>query len=256
MIVTAGIVGLCLLLGSLRHREQEIQQQGVAGFLSVIIALAVMLLILPNETHGSMARGEFSTFQLISLALVATGLYGAFLYMQTQRYAEHYGAQPPGHGEAVPSPGRFATGLAMLLVSLVAVVLLSKHVAAGFEGFIGNFQLQDPDAVTGALVAVLVLLPEGITAVRAAARNHLQHSLNIALGSVLATIALTIPAMAVISVVIGQPIVLGLEPEDRTLMLLTFGLCILSFGTGRTNALTGVVHLIVFAVYVLLLFAP
>lgn len=255
MIVTSGIVGLCLLLGSLKHREQEIQQQGVSGFLSVIIALGVMLLVLPNETHSGM-HGEFTTFQLLIMAFVAVGLYGAFLYMQTIRYAEHYGAQPAGHGGGTHGSRAFLVGLAMLVVSLIAVVLLSKHVAAGFETFIDGLGLEDPDAVTGALVAALVLLPEGISAVQAASRNHLQHSLNIALGSVLATIALTIPVMAFISVSIGHPMVLGLEPEDRTLMLLTFVLCILSFGTGKTNALTGVVHLIVFVVYVMLLFIP
>lgn len=255
MIVTSGIVGLCLLLGSLKHREQEIQQQGVSGFLSVIIALGVMLLVLPNATHGGV-RGEFTTFQLGAIAFIAVGLYAAFLYMQTIRYKEHFGAQPPGHGDHVPNGAHFAVALAMLMVSLIAVVLLSKYVAAGFEDFIGGFSLEDPDAVTGALVAALVLLPEGISAVQAAARNHLQHSLNIALGSVLATIALTIPVMAAISAYLGQPMILGLEPEDVALMLLTFALCILSFGTGKTNALNGVVHLIVFAVYVMLLIVP
>ncbi|MGR7996518.1 calcium:proton antiporter [Xanthobacter sp. ZOL 2024] len=255
MIVTTGIVGLCLLLGSLKHREQAIQQQGVSGFLSVIIALGVLLLVLPSETHDG-ATGEFSPVQLVTMAFVAVGLYGTFLYMQTVRYREHFASQPPEHGEQRPSLRRFWIATVMLLLSLAAVVSLSHHVAVAFEDFLALFPLADPDAVTGALVAILLLMPEGITAVRAAAANHLQHSLNIALGSVLATIALTIPAMAALSVMLGLPMVLGLENEDRTMMVLTFVMCILSFGTGRTNALNGVVHLILFGVYVLLLFVP
>ncbi|TLX42541.1 ionic transporter [Xanthobacter autotrophicus] len=255
MIVNTGIVGLCLLLGSLRHREQTIQQQGVSGYLSVMIALGVMLLVLPAETHEG-ETGTFSPRQLIFMSFVAISLYGAFLYMQTVRYREHFENQPEGHSEAPPTPNAFALGLVMLIASLAAVVVLSKHVAAAFEDFLGNFALADPDAVTGALIALLILLPEGIAAVRAASRNHLQHSLNIALGSALATVALTIPAMAFISVLIGHSMVLGLDTEDRTMLLVTFVLSILSFGTGRTNALNGVVHLIVFCVYVMLLFMP
>lgn len=255
MIVTAGIVGLCLLLGSIRHREQTIQQQGVSGYLSAIIALGVMLLILPNETHAG-ATGSFSPFQLVYMSLIAVALYAAFLYMQTVRYREHFAGQPEGHGEPTPGLTSFLVAIGMLLASLAAVVALSGRVATTFEDFLAQFSLQDPDAVTGALVATLILLPEGISAVRAAARNHLQHSLNIALGSALATVSLTIPAMAFISVMIGRPMVLGLDNEDRTMLLLTFVLSVLSFGTGRTNALNGVVHLIVFCVYVMLLFAP
>lgn len=255
MIVNAGIVGLCLLLGSIRHREQTIQQQGVSGYLSATIALGVMLLILPSETRAG-ATGIFSPFQLAYMSAIALALYAAFLYMQTVRYREHFAGQPEGHAEAEPELRAFLIAIGMLLASLAAVVALSGRVATTFEDFLAHFSLQDPDAVIGALVATLILLPEGISAVRAAARNHLQHSLNIALGSALATVSLTIPAMAFISVMIGRPMVLGLDNEDRTMLLLTFVLSILSFGTGRTNALNGVVHLIVFCVYVMLLFAP
>lgn len=255
MIVNTGLIGLCLLLGSLRHHEQTIQQQGVSGYLSVMIALGVMLLILPSETHAG-ETGEFSALQLAYMSFIAVALYGAFLYMQTVRYRDHYESHADGHAVEAPGMWAFLAALAMLVFSLAVVVALSKHVAAAFEDFLARFNLADPDAVTGALVALLILLPEGITAVRAAARNHLQHSLNIALGSALATVALTIPAMAFISSVIGRPMVLGLDNEDRTMLLLTFVLSILSFGTGRTNALNGVVHIIVFCVYVMLLFMP
>jgi len=262
MIVNTGIVGLCLLLGSMRHREQVIQQQGVSGYLSVMIALGVLLLVLPADLKDT-PSGAFSMFHLIFMAVIAVALYGAFLYMQTVRHKEHFAdgdGEAAGHDQKAAQEhvrGRpFAISLTMLLLSLVAVVALSKQVAAGFEDFISRFPLATPDAVTGALLACLVLLPEGIAAVGAARRNHLQGSLNIALGSVLATIALTIPTMAVISTLIGAEMVLGLDPRDRSLLLLTFVLAILSFGTGKTNALNGVVHLIVFCVYVMLLFIP
>lgn len=255
MIASTGIVGLCLLLGSLKHREQVIQQQGVAGFLSVLIALGVMLLILPSETRDG-ASGQFTPFQLTFMAFIAVALYAAFLYMQTVRYTEHFAAQATHHEEGRPPLSRVLLAVGMLLVSLAGVVALSGPVAASFENFIALFPLADPDAVTGALVATLLLMPEGISAVRAAARNQLQQSLNIALGSALASAALTIPAMAAISMMLGLPMVLGLDPEDRTMMLLTFVLAIVSFGTGRTNALNGIVHLILFCVYVMLTIVP
>ena len=255
MIVNTGIIGLCLFLGSLKHREQTVQQQGVSSYLSVLIALGVMLLILPSQTHGG-ATGQFSTFQLAFMASVAVALYATFLYMQTVRYTEHFTAKEPERDEHRPSLAQLIRAVVMLLVSLAGVVGLSHTVAASFEDFLALFPLQDPDAVTGALVALLLLLPEGISAVKAASRNHLQHSINISLGSALATTALTIPTMAAISMYLGLPMVLGLDPEDRTLLLLTFVLSILSFGTGRTNALNGAVHLILFFVYVMLTFAP
>lgn len=254
MIACTGIVGLCLFLGSLKHHEQEVQQQGTAAFLSVIIALGVLLLILPNDTRAGGA-GEFSPLQLMFVSAVAIALYGAFLYMQTVRHKDHFVTAPPRLGEK-PPPRAFLVSLVMLVLSLSGVVALSSYVAAGVEDFLAPFHLVDPDAVTGALVALMLLMPEGLTAVRAARRNHLQLSLNVALGSALATIALTIPAMAAISVIIGRPIVLGLDAEDRTMLLLTFVISLLSFGTGKTNVLTGLVHLIVFFVYVMLLFAP
>lgn len=256
MIVLTGIVGLCLFLGSLKHREQDLQQQGTAGYFSVIVALGVIFLILPDTTHEARS-GQFTHAQLGFVALVAIGLYGAFLYMQTVRYRDHF--VPEGEEveeEAVPGLKGFLVALVLLLASLAGVVSLSSYVAAGVEDFLQPLGLIQPDAVTGALVAALLLMPEGISAVRAAWRNQLQLSLNIALGSALATIALTIPAMAFISVVIERPIVLGLDAEGRTLMLLTLVLSVLSFGTGKTNVLTGLVHLIVFFVYVMLLFAP
>lgn len=255
MISTTGIVGLCLLLGSLRHHEQRVLKQGLTGYLSVIIALSVLLLVLPSETKAG-EDGAFTPFQLGFMAFVAVGLYLAFLYMQTVRHREHYVVGSGEEEGPVPGGARVALAFLMLLASLGAVVALSHTVADGFETFLAQFPLADPDAVTGALVALLLLSPEGISAVRAAQRNDLQHSLNVALGSALATIALTIPVMAAISVLIGRPMILGLDSEDRTMLLLALILSILSFGTGRTNVLNGIVHLIVFAVYVMLLFVP
>lgn len=254
MIVNTGLVGLCLLIGSLRYREQTISQQAIAGYLSVMIALAVLLLIMPVELRDTW-EGAFSAFHLIFMSAIAVALYGVFLYMQTVRHKELFVTEAAGH-HARPDTRAFAIALGFLLGSLVAVVALSKQMAAGVEVALGQFDLADPDAVTGALVALAVLLPESITAVAAARRNQLQLSLNLALGSVLATIALTIPAMAIISVIIDKPMVLGLDPSDRSLLVLTFVLSILSFGTGKTNALNGVVHLILFCVYVMLLFVP
>ncbi|OYX10439.1 MAG: hypothetical protein B7Z15_13620 [Rhizobiales bacterium 32-66-8] len=254
MFVLTGVVGLCMLVGGLRHREQEVHQQGLAGYLSVIIAISVLALILPDVTW-SRGRGPIVQTDVIFIMLGVVALYGSFLFMQTVRYRDHYIGTVEEHS-APPQTGAFLAAIAFLLLSLWGVVVLSTSVAAGVERLVIDLHLEDPDAVVGAVVVTMLLLPETITAVKAARRNQLQRALNTALGSALATIGLTMPAMVAIGYVLNQHVELSLDPEDRIQLLLALIISIVSFGTGKTNQLTGHVHLVLFFIYVMTLFTP
>lgn len=254
MFVLTGVVGICLLVGSLRHYQQGVQQQGVTGFLSVIIAISVIALILPGETSA----GVNGTSNPVLLALIMVGvvlLYLSFLFMQTVRYRLDY-LDSDSEIDDRPSGRQTLKAVAFLLLSLVGVVMLSDHVAAGVEHLIVPLNLADPDAVIGAVVVAMLLLPETITAIRAARNNELQRAINTALGSALATIGLTMPAMVAISFILYRPIILGVDPEDRVQLLLALLLSVVNFGTGKTNTLTGLVHLVLFFVYVVTLILP
>ncbi|MFG1422618.1 calcium:cation antiporter [Roseixanthobacter liquoris] len=254
MFVLTGVIGLCLLLGGLRHREQEVRQQGLSGFLSVIMAISVLALILPSVTKSGQA-GAPSTVDIVVIMIGVVLLYGSFLFMQTVRHRDHFlGWDETEEREATAS--EFWRAVLFLLLSLGGVVLLSNHVAEAAERFMDRQGLPDPDAVVGAIVVAILLLPETITAVRAARRNRLQRALNAALGSALATIGLTMPVMVAVGFLVNREVTLSLDPEDRTQLLLALILSVVSFGTGKTNALTGLVHLVLFFVYVMTLFSP
>jgi Ca2+:H+ antiporter len=260
IIVCNGITGLCLFIGALRHYEQGFQPQGTSAYLNVIMALAITTLLLPNYTETTPGP-IYSTDQLIFVSIASALLYCAFLFVQTVRHRRDFaelsrdgGVQRAGH--AGPSGRAALIALVWLLASLLGVVMLAERVAAGVESGLARLPLKRPDAITGAVIALLVLMPEGLAAVRAAARNALQTSINIALGSALATIGLTIPAVTAVSLVTMRPIVLGLDPRDQVMLLLTFAISLVSFGTGRTNVLSGMVHIVVFGTFVLFLFSP
>ncbi|WP_127089872.1 calcium:proton antiporter [Aquabacter cavernae] len=254
MFVLTGVVGICLLMGALRHREQVIQQQGVSGYLSVILAISVLALILPDQTWSGL-QGLTTQVDVVFIMIGVVLLYGSFLFMQTVRHRSDF----MGWDEEVHArPRRRETVVSrlFLLLSLVGVVTLSSHVAGGTERLLSHLDLVDPSAVVGAVVVAMLLLPETITAVKAARRNQLQRALNTALGSALATIGLTMPVMVAIGFLIDKQVELRLDPEDRVQLLLALVLSVVSFGTGRTNALTGLVHMVLFMVYVLTLFSP
>jgi Ca2+:H+ antiporter len=258
MIVTTGGVGLCLTLGALRHGEQDHKTQGTGSYLAVLMALSVLLLILPNFTITTGA-GTFSQGQLAFISALSVLLYGAFLFIQTVRHRGYF-----IDGVAVVDRPRLSretqtplwASLLCLLAGLTAVVLLAERVAAGVEDGLAALQVKRPDAIVGALLAGLLLLPEFLSAVRAARENQLQRSINVLLGSAVATIGLTIPAIAMVSLFTGRELILGLASRDEVLMLLALTLSIVSFGTGRTNVLTGIVHLVVFLTYLILLAIP
>lgn len=257
MIVCAGVVGLCLALGGLNYHQQDLKRQGTSAFLSVLMALAVLTLILPNFTLSN-SPGSFSSISLFFVSLCSVLLYGGFLFTQTVRHRDDFltDIAPPEHGHA-PLSNRASTKHALLLiVGLVGIVLLAEEVASAVEEGLAHFHVGQTDAIIGAFIATLVLLPEAISAVQAAVKNELQRSLNIALGSALATIGLTIPAVAIASILTDRELKLGLSSGDTVLLVLVLAVSTLSFGTGRTNLLNGLVHLVVFVAFLLLIAVP
>ena len=256
MIVCNGIVGLCLLMGGARHHEQGFQVQGASAALAVLVALTSLTLILPNYAASELGP-LYSTPQLVFAGLVSLVLYGSFVFIQTVRHRDYFlpveGDDQEAH--APPPAGRTAVlSAGLLLVSLVAIVGLAKILTPTVE--LGIAYLDVPKAVVGIIIAALVLLPEGLAALRAARSNRLQTSLNLALGSALATIGLTIPAVAAVSIVLGQPLELGLDAKDQALLALTLLLSVITLGTGRTTVLQGIVHLVIFAVFLFFAVVP
>ncbi|MGB6351830.1 MAG: ionic transporter y4hA [Pseudolabrys sp.] len=256
MVVCNGLVGLCVLWGGLRHHEQEFQATGTGVYLSVLGALSILTLVLPNYTVTT-SGPYFSNKQLIFVSVITVILYVAFLFIQTSRHKDYFradssNAQSGDHN--YPSSRMVTISVTLLLASLFGVILIAKKFAVILE--IGLSHIGAPQAVSGIVIAIVVLAPESITAVRAAQRNELQKSLNLALGSSLATIGLTIPAVAITNVFIGKQIEVGLSPRDTMLLALTLFLSLLTFGSGRTNILAGIVHLVVFATFLFLVFVP
>ena len=256
MIVCNGIVGVCLLMGAARHREQGFQLQGASAALAVLTALTGLTLILPNYAASGLGP-LYSTAQLIFAGLVSLVLYGSFVFVQTIRHRDYFlpiqtdneevHAPPPATTTAILSGG-------LLLVSLVAIVGLAKVLTPTVEFAVAYLDV--PKAVVGIIIAALVLLPESLAALRTAMNNRLQTSLNLALGSSLATIGLTIPAVAAVSVTLHQPLVLGLDDKDQVLLALTLLLAWITLGTGRTTVLQGIVHLVIFGVFLFFAVMP
>jgi len=258
MIVLNGMVGLSLLLGGLRYHEQAYNLQGANAFLAVILPLAVLGLVLPNFTVSSPGP-TLSPLQAGFLIFMSLVLYAVFLGIQTSRHRDYFTA-PKSRGSRTgkkgPAPGHEVRSVPFHTVLLIAYVLplviLSKQLAVPINHAI--HVLHAPAVLGGFLVSVLILSPESLGAVRAALANELQRSVNILLGSVLASIGLTIPAVLAIGFVTGQTITLGLDAIDSTLLVLTLALSTLTFAAARTNVLLGVVHLLLFFAYLLFIF--
>ena len=250
MIILNGMVGVSLLVGGWRHREQQYNLQGANAYLSVIIPLAVLGLVLPNMTQttpGPMLSGAQELF----LILMSLGLYGAFLAIQVGRHRGFFvlgDETQPDHAKSGP----LLKPLLFLIAYMVPVVYLAHHLAPPVDYVIET--LHAPAALGGLAIAVLVATPEAIGATRAAYQNHMQRAVNIFLGSVLSTISLTIPAMLVIGRLTGHTVTLGVEHGDLVLLLLTLFLSAITFTSGRTNILQGLVHILLFLAYILLIF--
>ncbi len=255
MIVCNGLVGICIFIGGLRFREQDFQVTGANLYLSVLFVMATITLIMPNYTLTTPGP-SYSAAQLGFVSIVTLILYGVFLYTQTYRHRDYFvsAAAEAAESGTHASNRMLAMSVMLLLASLLAVVLLAKKFSLVVD--VVSARIGAPPAFAGVLVALLILLPEGIAAISAARKNDLQKSINLALGSSLATIGLTVPTVAVAAWALDKQLVLGLNAQGMVLLLLTFILSMLTFGTGRTNILFGLVHMVVFAVFVFLVFVP
>jgi Ca2+:H+ antiporter len=256
MIVCNGIVGLCLLAGGMRHHEQGFQLQGASAALAVLAALTVLSLVVPNFTTSAPGP-TFSNSQLVFAGLISLVLYGSFVFVQTVRHRDYFLALEGGDDDVHAPPPSNAIALvsaALLGIALIGIVGLAKSLTPALEAIIS--WLGAPKAVVGVAIALLVLLPEGLAALRAARANRLQTSLNLALGSALASIGLTIPAVAVVSILLAQPLALGLGLKDMVLLALTLLVGVITLGTGRTTVLQGIVHLVIFATFLFLAIVP
>ena len=256
MLVLNGFMGLALLLGGLRHHEQPYNLQSANAFLVMILPLTVLGLVLPNYTRATPGP-TLSTFQMVFLSLMSVGIYAVFLYVQNRRHrgffmapedaAEAAAAEPAEH-----SPRSTLFHAMMLGFYGLPLVLLAKQMAAPLDAMVSK--LGAPPALGGFIMAVLVLTPESIAAIRAALANHLQRSVNVLLGSVLASIGLTIPLVIAVSLATGRVLVLGLDAAGAVMLLLTLLTSILTFSLPRTNVLLGCVHLLLFGAYLMLMF--
>jgi Ca2+:H+ antiporter len=255
MIVCNGLVGICIFIGGLHYREQDFQVSGANVYLSVLFILATITLILPNYTLTTPGP-VYSTAQLVFVSVVTILLYGVFLYTQTIRHRDYFVSDTAGlESNAQALPARLLiSSIALLLVSLLAVVLLAKKFSLVVDAAIAA--VGAPGAFAGVVIALLILLPESVAAVAAARHNDLQKSINLALGSSLATIGLTVPAVAVVAYFLDKQLLLGLSGQEMVLLVLTFILSMLTFGTGRTNILFGLAHMVVFAIFVFMVFVP
>lgn len=257
MLILNGIVGLCLLVGGSRHGEQTFGLLGVSASLATLAAIAVLTLVLPNYTTS--APGPvYTPAQLAFIAIVSLVLYATFTLVQTVRHRDYFlPADAARDAEAHAAPPSARAGLAagaLLMLSLAAVVLLGKALAPTIETLVAA--MGAPKSLVGILIAVVVLLPEGLAAVRAARANRLQTSLNLAIGSALASIGLTIPAVAIVALATGWTLTLGIDVKSTVLLMLSLMVATLSLGTGRTTVLQGVVHLVICAVYLFTTIVP
>ena len=259
MITTNGIVGLCLLVGALRHHVVVFRAEGSSGGLAAVLALATLCLVLPSFTTSTPGP-TFTGPQLAFAAVVSLVLYGTYVVVQTVRHRDYFLPVPRGDGSAAPehedppSSRTALLSLVLLLASLVAVVGLAKTVSPALES--GVRALGAPLSAVGVAIALLVLLPETIAAVRAASRDRLQTSFNLAYGSALASIGLTIPTIAVASIWLEGPLVLGLGGTETVLLALTAVVGILTVASGTAIVLEGAVHLVILAAFLVIAITP
>jgi Ca2+:H+ antiporter len=258
MIVLNGVVGLCLVLGAGKHFEQTFQLQGASSALAVLGTLATLALILPNFTETTVGP-SYSILQLEVIGLEALLLWGVFVFVQTIKHRDYFldieGAADSAEApHEIPGARTALLSLVLLLISLTAVVLLAKVLSYPIDAGIAAAGL--PKSFVGVVIAVVVLLPEGLAATKSALVNRLQNSINLALGSAIASIGLTIPTVAVVSLAFDRRIALGISPIDMTLLVLTLYISALTLGTGRTTVLQGAVHLVIFAAFLLVSAVP
>ena len=259
MIVVNGVIGLCIFMGGLKHHEMSFRNEGTNSALGVLTAMATFILVMPMMTISTPGP-DFTKSQLAFAGIACFALYGAFLFFQTVSHRDYYLPQAESNKTNIhihadkPSNLRTVASVVLLLLSLVTVVGLAEALNPAIESAVKA--MGAPKTVVGIAIALLVLLPEGYAAVRAARANRLQSSLNLALGSALASIGLTIPTVAAIAILFDLPLSLGISSLNMVLMYLSLFIGALTLAIGRTTMLQGVVHLIIFFEFLFLSLVP
>ena len=259
MIILTGIIGICLWAGSIKFREQDFIKQGVSTALITLIAISALTLVLPNFTTSE-SKGVYSESQLIFVAIISLILYTGFISVQTIRHRDYFLPQQCKDGTAselhVAPPNLLTTisSLVLMIIALIAVVMLSKKLSPAIESMVLN--LGAPKSLVGIIIATVILLPEGLATYKAANNNRLQTSLNLALGSALASIGLTIPAVAIVCYFTGMQVTLGIDNKSTLLLVLSLFTVFLSLSSGRTNIQQAIVLLTLFATYLFTTIVP
>ncbi len=257
MIICNGVVGLCVLIGGLNHREQSFRIEGTGSGFAALATLSVLVLVMPRLTTSS-AEGAYTNSQLVFVALSSISLWLVYVFIQTVRHRDYF---LPSHSvtdesiHADPPTARTAwISCALLFVALIGVVAMAKLLSPVIESFVDSANA--PRAVVGIIIALVVLLPETWAAARAARADRLQTSMNLAIGSALASIGLTIPAVVMFAVLMDLPLIIGLDAKDIALLVLSFIVGAITLGSGRTNVMQGAVHLVIFAAFLFLTLVP
>lgn len=257
MVICNAVVGICLLLGGLRHGEQSFRIEGTGTGLAALVALSTLVLVIPALTTSS-PGGTYTDSQLVFVALSSITLWAAFVFIQTVRHRDYFLPAVAADDESIhaapPTNAQAWVSVGLLLASLVSVVGLAKVMSPSIEAAV--LAADAPKAVVGVLIAVIVLMPETWAAMRAARANRLQTSMNLAIGSALASIGLTIPVVVGAAVFLDLPMTLGLAPKDIAMLALTFVVAAITLGSGRTNLMQGAVHLSIFAAFMFLTLVP
>ena len=254
MIILNGMIGLSIFSGGIRFREQKFIQQGISAALITLVTISVLTLILPNFTV-SVAGPFYNKQQLLFVAVVTLILYATFILVQNVRHRDHFLAKDDEEEITIlPSKKIAWLSVFLLILCLGAVVFLAESLAPGLESWVRS--IGAPVSLVGVIIALIVLLPEGLSAYHAARKNQLQKSLNLSLGSALASIGLTIPTVSLVSLFTGLPLSLGIGASSTVLFLLSLFVIILSLSTGKTTILQGVVLLLIFAIYIFTIIFP
>ena len=257
MVICTGVMGSSLLIGAYYHREQAFRVEGIGTGLSALMVLTTLVLVLPSLTTTT-GVGTYAHSQLIFVAIASLVIWLAFVFIQTMRHKDYFlhtaEVNADGSHPAPPSQAQAWVAFALMMLSLIVVIGLAKLLSPSIEAALAA--MQAPPAVLGIVIAILVLLPETIAAIRAARMNRLQTSMNLAIGSALASIGLTSPVVIGLALLLDLPLTLGLAPKAVVLLLLTFGISLHTVAYGRSNIMQGIVHLVVFAAFLFFNWVP
>lgn len=255
MLILNGILGGCLMIGGLKHHEQFFSKKSASTALVTLVVILTITLVLPNFTTSTVP-GTYSSSQLVFVAIASLVLYLSFILMQTVRHRDYFLADDdnPSHHAEPPTNKVALISLLFLIICLGIVVLLAKALSPAIEAMVVGAGA--PLALVGVIIAAVVLLPEGLAALTAAHRNRLQTSVNLALGSALASIGLTIPAVVIVCLIYDINMVLGLDWKSMVLLSLSSFVAMLSLNHGKTNMLYGIVLLVILATYVFTVIVP